>query len=93
MLKLLLYTRLTNTGKIWTWFSFYIEDSFEANKIPIVSVRRLTIAHQKKLSKISYNMSYLVKSKYGDNFWSTIDKVMTLYSIHISVKWKGESDT
>ena len=24
MLKLLLYTRLTNTSKIWAWFSFYI---------------------------------------------------------------------
>jgi hypothetical protein len=40
------------------------------------------------LSFSPYNTSQLVNSKYGHNFWAVMSKVVTLYSIHISVKWR-----
>ena len=51
MLKLLLYIRLTNTSKMWAWFSFYIENSFEANKYHCAHAAA-NYGSQKKLTKI-----------------------------------------
>ena len=54
MLKLLLYTTLTNTSKIWAWFSFYINESLHGTHYRIVFVNASSLIDSIKVL-VSYH--------------------------------------